>query len=540
MLTALADARPQFAAFAGDVAGAVSSLDPETAAYRYLQQALASNSVREFTSPKADGTTSEFKSLGTESIPLTETTTVKFRQMFHKIPVYGSLVTVELDDKNECLAINSALGEPRGVDPVAHISPAQALATAAKHSGQRAVALQNTPRLSYYFDKASSKWRLVYITENVRVAAKEKQKLGDRRPVLMDYVVDAHSGKLIAELPRTPTVGGSAEQARDGLGVQRMITVEPSGKRKQLKDSTLNVATYQFGFRDPEVRSDLLPGAVVGNPPSPWLPEAVSAHANAEVVARFLREAVKRNNIDNAGGSMVSTVNCVVARQSRRAGEWLNAYWDPAVQQMVYGQRRKKDGSVFSMANLLDVVGHEMFHGVTDHTSRLEYVTQSGAMNESYSDIFGVLIANFQEADIGSWQWKLAVGLGGDGRPLRDMSDPTREGQPKRMRDYEVIPPPYGDNNDWGGVHMNSGIHNYAAYRVMTARSGNAYVLTPQELAAIFYITLTQHLSRNSQFRDSRRGAVLAAQTLFRNQPPATMQEKVSAVERGFADAGIT
>ena len=56
---------------------------------------------------------------------------------------------------------------------------------------------------------------------------------------------------------------------------------------------------------------------------------------------------------------------------------------------MVYGQVKFPDGSFYSIANMLDIVGHEMFHGVTDHTARLEYVTQPGALNESYSDIFG-------------------------------------------------------------------------------------------------------------------------------------------------------
>ena len=86
---------------------------------------------------------------------------------------------------------------------------------------------------------------------------------------------------------------------------------------------------------------------------------------------------------------------------------------------MVYGQVKFPDGSFYSIANMLDIVGHEMFHGVTDHTARLEYVTQSGALNESYSDIFGTIIANYRKP-IGRWQWNIGDRLRREGhRPAQ-------------------------------------------------------------------------------------------------------------------------
>ena len=87
--------------------------------------------------------------------------------------------------------------------------------------------------------------------------------------------------------------------------------------------------------------------------------------------------------------------------------EWFNAAWVGT--QMVYGQRQN-GASMLSLAANIDVVGHEMFHGVTDHTSRLEYQGQSGAMNESYSDIFGILISNLGK-EIGAFDWELGEDL---------------------------------------------------------------------------------------------------------------------------------
>ncbi len=154
----------------------------------------------------------------------------------------------------------------------------------------------------------------------------------------------------------------------------------------------------------------------------------------------------------------------------RHPREWKNAYWNG--EQMVYGQIKFRDGAFLSVATMLDVVGHEMFHGVTDFTSRLEYRTQPGALNESDSDIFGVIIANFKRP-LASWTWELGAGFDGPGTALRDLEDPTKHEQPKLMRDFKPATPPYTfDRNDYGWVHDNSGIHNYAAFRIMTAKTG--------------------------------------------------------------------
>jgi Zn-dependent metalloprotease len=152
MVGALMEERSTHPSFALTNVGDVAKVDPETIASRYLQQALQSKAVPSLTAPKADEMESEFKSLGTESIPLTGTTTVKFRQTFDKIPVYGSLVTVELDGDNNLVSVGSSLGEPSGVDPVAKISPADAVRAVEKFPGYRKKLDGIVPRLNFYFD----------------------------------------------------------------------------------------------------------------------------------------------------------------------------------------------------------------------------------------------------------------------------------------------------------------------------------------------------------------------------------------------------
>jgi Zn-dependent metalloprotease len=528
IISALRAARSTNPSFAFSDAAGVTSVDPETVARNYLDQALASSAVDGFTAPTADAVPSEFKSLGTESIALTGTTTVKFRQNFSKIPVYGSLVTVELDEASKLLSINAALGAPVAVNPIAKISAADAVKVVDAYPGHTKDLKLVVPRLSYYFDTGASKWRLVFILEDVPVVPTSKLP----SPVLMDYVVDAHSAKVVTALPRTPTVG-MQDSAVDGLGQTRAFEVDKTGNVKTLKGTTLNVQTFDFQFNDPVQKAASLPGKPIKSPPK-FPPSAVSAHANAEAVSMFLRSVLKRNNIDNKGGLMVSSINCVDSGDSPDGKEWINAFWNG--EQMVYGQRH--DGKGFlSMSVALDVVGHEMFHGVTDMSSRLEYALQPGALNESYSDIFGIIIANQPNADPRTWKWQVGAGLQPNGEPFRDMADPTLYGQPAHMRDFKVLPnTPKGDN---GGVHTNSGIHNKAAYNILTAVRGSALVFAPDEVAAFFYLALTQRLSRTSQFADSRTAVLDSARTLFRALTPAALAAKISAIEAGFAAVGI-
>jgi Zn-dependent metalloprotease len=526
-------ASPAFA-FSG-VAG-VSTVDPETVASRYLRQALASKSVPALTAPKPNGVESQFKSLGTETVPLTGTTTVKFRQTVGGIPVYGSLVTVELDDANAMVSLNSSLGTPQGVDPIAKIAPADAVKAVERSPGYDKKLDGVVPHLSFFFDQQESQWRLVFILENVPVKSKGK-KTDQPGPRRVDYFVDAHTGEVVAQISRTPTMARVVESATDGENVSRSFGVEVKGTKKFLQDATLNVHTFDFKFKDPEVESASLPGTAIRNPPT-WPPGAVSAHANASAVADFLRNVVKRSNIDNKGGPMNSSVNCVVVADQDSGDpprQWLNAFWNGA--QMVYGQKvlGKKQNS---MSIKLDIVGHEMFHGVTDSTSRLAYMFQSGALNESYSDIFGVIIANFSNPQIHTWRWEIGSGFGSGGAALRDMSNPIRFNQPEKMADFRVLA--NNRDGDYGGVHINSGIHNKAAFNVMTSADASGQTLfTPEQLAGMFYLALTQQLSATSQFIDSRRAVMISAQSLLRNLPTADLTARVDAIGRAFDSVGI-
>lgn len=517
-------------------AGDLATLDPETAARQHLQLALASPSLPNFSTPVVKDTSCEFRLLGTETLPLTDTRTVKFRQTFHKIPVYGSLITVELDERNELLAINSSLAEPSLLDSIAQLSPEQAITIVRERAGYENQPYESVPRLCYYYDEATSSWRLVYMVEDVWQFRQQEAVVGEAHThsaFLMDYFIDARTGDVVAMRPRTPSMAAFQDSGTDELGVMRpVLCMEdiPGSGQFRLFDSRFNVQTFDFGFQD--IFTGNLPGNIFQNPPI-WNASAVSAHANAVAVAVYLQQVLQRNGIDNLGSPLVSSVNCIIQLESPDGQQWSNAAWLSAKSQMVYGQGRV-GGRLRSFAAGLDVVAHEIFHGVTAQTARLEYAFESGALNESYSDIFGILVSNQHKPNMGDWNWEMGEDVDGSGVPLRDFRNPAAHGQPIHMNNF------IRTNSDHGGVHSNSGIHNFAAFTLMDTRSQQgAFLFTPTELGALFYLALTQHLSRRSLFSDSRRALVLVARTLFRNNPPVARTAKVEAVFDAFDAVGV-
>ena len=194
---------------------------------------------------------------------------------------------------------------------------------------------------------------------------------------------------------------------------------------------------------------------------------------------------------------LVSVVNAYSSDQNPSPPPtWENAAWH--LNRMWYGQ---SGGTSF--AKYLDIIAHELTHGVTQNSSDLVYRDLSGALNESFSDIFGVVIANWYPAQpnaLATWNWEIGAGLGTGGGPIRNFAQPQLTGQPVHMNQYRPL-----GTYDNGGVHIYSGIHNRAVYLMMAAKDdfgGDAFPM--QELVLLLYWTLAR-LTQTSTFIDSRR-----------------------------------
>ena len=266
-----------------------------------------------------------------------------------------------------------------------------------------------------------------------------------------------------------------------------------------------------------------LPGKLVraeGDPPSADV--AVNeAYDGAGSTFEFYRDVYERNSIDGKGLELVSSVHY--------GTRYENAFWDGA--QMVYGDGGGQLFNPGALTHALDVIGHELTHGVTQYTAGLEYSKQSGALNESFSDVFGVLVkqyAGHQEADEDEQKWLIGAGtlVPKWGRALRSMKEPGTawqgDQQPGHMDQYVDLPDDNDPNNDNGGVHINSGIPNHAFYLAATTLGGYAW----ETAGRVWYVTLTELLGPESQFTDAAQATVEVARELFGDE-----------VERAVTDA---
>ena len=245
-----------------------------------------------------------------------------------------------------------------------------------------------------------------------------------------------------------------------------------------------------------------------GDSPSP--DEAVNeAYEGAEKTYDFYKEVFSRDSIDGRGLEMVSSVHY--------GTEYDNAAWTGA--QMIYGDG---GGGMFlpgGMTKAIDVIGHELTHGITDFTAGLHYSKQSGALNESFSDVFGSLVKQHglgQSAQQADWligEGILAPAL--NGRALRSMKEPGSahrfDRQPAHMDAYADLPDDDDPRNDHGGVHINSGIPNRAFYLAAAAMGGNAW----EKPGSIWYLTLTERLGPNSGFQAAAETTAEVAGELF-------------------------
>ena len=215
----------------------------------------------------------------------------------------------------------------------------------------------------------------------------------------------------------------------------------------------------------------------------------------------FYRELFERNSLDGSGMTLISTVHVGEPDQVGKFQPMDNAFWDGA--QMAYGDG---DGVVFQrFTRSLDVVAHELTHGVQSFTSNLVYRGQSGALNEHFSDVFGVLVRQWklgEKADKASWLIGADVLVPAQTRrAIRDMENPGTayvddpdlgtDPQPAHMKDF------YSGAADNGGVHLNSGIPNRAFALVARELGGFAW----ETAGRIWYDAMFQ-LSSRSQFAD--------------------------------------
>ncbi len=255
---------------------------------------------------------------------------------------------------------------------------------------------------------------------------------------------------------------------------------------------------------------DELPGKLVRSEGDRATPDPAvnEAYDHAGHTFDFFHTVYGRNSLDDAGMTLASSVHVGEVDLRGRYQPMSNAFWDGT--RMAYGDG---DGEVFTrFTRALDVVAHELTHGVQAYTSNLEYRGESGALNEHFADVFGVLARQWQagaSAEDASWLVGAEILVpAATRRAIRDMEHPGTaftddpvlgsDPQPDHMRRR------YDGPADAGGVHLNSGIPNRAFVHLAKHLGGPAWEVA----GAIWYAAMLQ-LSRTSDFAEM---AALTAQ----------------------------
>ena len=380
---------------------------------------------------------------------------VRFQQLHAGVPVVGGELVVNLDRARNVLSVS---GEtlPAAVDTSPRVGSAAARAAAvaavAKEHGVNGVRLTATlPSLAIYDagilggpgpERASLVWRL-------------EVKGGDGMPIDELVLVDAVLGHVAV----------SIDQIEEAL-------------TRRICDAN-----------NTETQVPCTAGLAVASETDP---PATGDHADVFEAFEFsgdtydLFAGLGRDSLDDAGMPLINTVRfCDLPSPC----PYQNAFWDGA--QMVYGEGFTAD----------DVVGHELTHGVTDFSAHLFYYYQSGAINESLSDVFGEFVDLTNGADAPADRWKLAEDIAGG--PIRNMQDPTVHGDPDRMTAPQYTADP--NELDRGGVHTNSGVNNKAAYLMTDGGAFNGQTvgaLGIPKVSRIYYEVQTNMLTSAGDYAD--------------------------------------
>ena len=316
------------------------------------------------------------------------------------------------------------------------------------------------------------------------------------------------------------------------------ISEQMRGKRSALADFTAATFRVAVGGKERIIydakNGSGLPGTVVRREGDPASTDVAvnEAYDGSGVTYDLYSDVFSRNSIDGNGMRLDSTVHYRVGYD--------NAFWDG--EQMVYGDGDEDlpaDERLFNRFTIaIDVIGHELTHGVTQFEAKLQYFQQPGALNESMSDVFGSLVKQYQLRQIASEaDWIIGAGLltsNVNGVGIRSMKAPGtayddpvlgKDPQPAHMRDY------VNTISDNGGVHINSGIPNHAFYVTALELGGFAW----EKAGQIWYVTLKDKLTATSNFQACANLTYQVAGELY-----GAGSVEQQAVKKGWDAVGLT
>ncbi len=378
---------------------------------------------------------------------------LRYRQLHNNVPVFAGELVVNLDQNNALLSMNGEIASGLTVSVTPTVASVDAIGTALQavakwynidpaklHASKPSLMVYDARLLKQSVMQPSLVWQMDVTSNEVT-------------PIRELLLVDAHNGGINLHFNQIDTAKN--RKTHDASGMPAL-------------PGTLVCS-----------ESDAFPGCAMNDA------DVMNAHAHAGDAYNFYWTTHGRDGIDNAGSVISSTVH-----YDDSSGTCPNAFWDGT--QMVYC-----DG----YADADDVVGHELTHGVTSNESSLLYYYESGAINESLSDIWGEFIdlSNATGNDSASARWLL-----GEDMPtgaIRDLQFPSDFGDPESMTSNLY----WTAASDNGGVHSNSGVGNKAAYLMTDGDTFNGVTVTGlgvTKTAKIYYEAQANLLTSGSNYAD--------------------------------------
>jgi Zn-dependent metalloprotease len=446
----------------------------------------------------------------------------RYTQTFNGIPVEGGEYIVH-ERNGRVESVNGMWMDGITVNTTPAISEADALQDAMDYTGAQVYRwqiAQEEARIRAIKNDVNATWfptgKLIVVCNNNDIYKKDyrlawKFDIFAAQPFSRQYVfVDAQTGAIILAKERVHTadVNGTANTMYSGT--QTIVCDNFSGNQHRLRETGRGQGIQTFNLAQNtnyNAAVDFLNTSATWTSTANDDHAAYDAHWGAEKTYDYYVNEQNRDGLDDNGMLMLSFVHYDTG--------YNNAFWDGT--EMTYGDGNGNPGG-FNPLTAIDVCGHEFTHGVTEFTANLDYQDESGALNESFSDIFGTAIEYYAKPATANFLMGEQITVTAN-TALRSMSNPNAYGDPDCYTGTNW----YTGTADNGGVHTNSGVQNFWFYLLCQGGSGtndlaDAYTVTGIGIgsaADIAFRNLTVYLTSTSEYDDARTYAIQSAQDLF-------------------------
>ncbi|MEZ5428877.1 MAG: M4 family metallopeptidase [Pyrinomonadaceae bacterium] len=440
----------------------------------------------------------------------------KVRQTYNNIPVWEGEAIVHLKSDGQLSVITDDLKEGIAVNTEPNFTEKDAYRMALEMYGGKAQ-VTDDPKIELYIFRAEDRDHLVYRVETPRIDGSPDTSA----PVVF---IDAQTGEKVFEYNNLQTGTGSSLYSGTVS-----ISTSSVGSTFYMEDLTRKMGTFNMNNTGNTTTGTGGTQSRYTDTNDVWDTTAqragVDAHYGAAKTYDYYKNIHGRTGIDASGGPGTTTAAAnssisLITSRVHFGSNYNNAFWYQ--NKMTYGDG---NGSTFSPLTTLDICGHEMTHGVTERTANLTYAKESGALNESMSDIFGAMVELY--ADGGSPTantWKIGEdaytpSISGDA--LRYMNDPTLAGDPDHYSErlYPGTCTP-SNSNDQCGVHTNSSISNKIYYLAAAGGTHPQSGVTVSGMGTsaaekIWYRALTVYMTSGTTFSGARTATLNAATDLY-------------------------